>query len=57
VQNFLVTDFGYPRACRFRKHQILNRSPELPLPNVAKMEIFDFFEISHFFIVIVLKLF
>jgi hypothetical protein len=28
----LVTDFGYPRACRFRKHQILNRSPELPLP-------------------------
>jgi hypothetical protein len=21
-QNFLVTDFGYPRACRFRKHQI-----------------------------------
>jgi hypothetical protein len=28
VQNFLVTNFGYPRACRFRKHQILNRSPE-----------------------------
>jgi hypothetical protein len=27
-----VTDFGYPRACRFRKHQILNRSPEVPLP-------------------------
>jgi hypothetical protein len=26
-----VTDFGFPRACRFRKHQILNRSPELPL--------------------------
>jgi hypothetical protein len=23
VQKILVTDFGYPRACRFRKHQIL----------------------------------
>jgi hypothetical protein len=75
VQKILVTDFGYPRACRFRKHQILNRSPELPLPtflkkrdfyfiNVAKigkngqkMEIFDFFEISHFFNAIILKLF
>jgi hypothetical protein len=32
VQKILVTDFGCPRACRFRKHQILNRSPELPLP-------------------------
>jgi hypothetical protein len=32
VQKNLVTDFGYPRACRFRKHQILNRSPELSLP-------------------------
>jgi hypothetical protein len=32
VQKILVTDFGYPRACRFRKHQILNRSPELALP-------------------------
>jgi hypothetical protein len=30
VQIFLV----YPRACRFRKHQILNRSPELPLPTL-----------------------
>jgi hypothetical protein len=27
-----VTDSGYPRACRFRKHQILNRSPEVPIP-------------------------
>jgi hypothetical protein len=26
-----VTDFGYPRACRFRKHQIENRSPFLNL--------------------------
>jgi hypothetical protein len=23
----LVTDFGYPRACRFRKYLIENRSP------------------------------
>jgi hypothetical protein len=38
--------FGYwfwiPQSMRFRKHQILNRSPELPLPtfyfiNVAKI--------------------
>jgi hypothetical protein len=27
-----VTAFGYPRACRLRKHQIENRSPDLPLP-------------------------
>jgi hypothetical protein len=31
-----VTDFGYPRACRFRKHQILNRSSELALPTFFK---------------------
>jgi hypothetical protein len=31
-----VTDFGYPRASRFRKHQILNRSPEVPLPTLKK---------------------
>jgi hypothetical protein len=31
-----VTDFGYPRGCRFRKHQILNRSPELALPTFKK---------------------
>jgi hypothetical protein len=24
-----VTDFGFPRACRFRKHQILNSSLKL----------------------------
>jgi hypothetical protein len=36
VQKFLVTDFGYPRACRFIKHQMLNRSPELPLPTIKK---------------------
>jgi hypothetical protein len=36
VQTILVTDFGYPRACRFRKHQILNRSPELALPTFKK---------------------
>jgi hypothetical protein len=34
VQFFFVSDFGYPRACRFRKHQILNRSPELNCSNV-----------------------
>jgi hypothetical protein len=27
-----VTDFGYPRAYRFRKHQIENRFTELTLP-------------------------
>jgi hypothetical protein len=27
-----VTDFRYPRACRLRKYQIENRSPELPRP-------------------------
>jgi hypothetical protein len=31
-----VTDFGYHSACRFRKHQILNRSPELPLLTFLK---------------------
>jgi hypothetical protein len=31
-----VADFGYPRACRFRKNQILNRSPELGLPTFFK---------------------
>jgi hypothetical protein len=31
-----VTYFGYPRACRFRKHQIENRSPDLPLPTFFK---------------------
>jgi hypothetical protein len=61
---FLVTDFGYPRACRFRKHQILNRRSllyqlfkkrDFYFINVAKigkngpkMEFFEFFEISHF---------
>jgi hypothetical protein len=27
------SDFRYPRACRFRKHQIYNMLPELCLPN------------------------
>jgi hypothetical protein len=31
-----VTDFGYPRAYRFRKHQIENRFPELALPTFFK---------------------
>jgi hypothetical protein len=31
-----VTDFGYPRACRFRKHEIENRFPELALPTFFK---------------------
>jgi hypothetical protein len=39
VQKILVTDFGYPRACRFRKHQILNRSPELALPTFKKRDL------------------
>jgi hypothetical protein len=34
--NKKVTDFGYPRACRFRKHQIENRSPDLHLPTFFK---------------------
>jgi hypothetical protein len=40
VQKFLVTDFGYPRACKFRKHQILNRSPELALPTLKKRDFY-----------------
>jgi hypothetical protein len=32
-QNKIVTDFGYLRACRFRKHQNLNRSSSLTFPN------------------------
>jgi hypothetical protein len=32
-----VTHFGYPRAYRFRKHQIENRFPELALPTFFKM--------------------
>jgi hypothetical protein len=32
----MVTDFGYPRACRFRKHQIENRFQELHLPTFFK---------------------
>jgi hypothetical protein len=40
VQKFWVTDFGYPRAYRFRKHQILNRSPELPLPTFKKRDFY-----------------
>jgi hypothetical protein len=32
-----VTDFGYPRACRFTKHQIENRSSELRLLTFFKM--------------------
>jgi hypothetical protein len=31
-----VTAFGYPRACRFRKYEILNRSSELQLPTFFK---------------------
>jgi hypothetical protein len=31
----MVTDFGYPRACRFRIYQI-NRLSELPLPTFFK---------------------
>jgi hypothetical protein len=46
VQTFLVTDFGYPRACRFRKHQILNRSPELALPTFNKTRDFYFINVA-----------
>jgi hypothetical protein len=31
-----VTDFGYPRACRFRKYQIENKFPSLALPTFFK---------------------
>jgi hypothetical protein len=57
VHKKTVTDFRYPRACRFRKHQFKNRSPELALPTLKKPFFVCFFEISHFFNVIVLKLF
>jgi hypothetical protein len=30
-QTFLLSDFRYPRACRFRKYQIENRLWQLPL--------------------------
>jgi hypothetical protein len=33
AQKFLVSDFGYPRVCRFR---IENRFPELALPTFFK---------------------
>jgi hypothetical protein len=36
IAYFEVTDFGYPRACRFRKYQNLNRSPCLLLPTFFK---------------------
>jgi hypothetical protein len=32
----MKTDFGYPRACRFRKYHIENRLWELPLPTFFK---------------------
>jgi kinesin family protein 13 len=32
VNQQMVTIFGYPRACRFRKYQFENNSWELPLP-------------------------
>jgi hypothetical protein len=57
VNQQTVTDFRYPRACRFRKYQIENRLWELPRPtffktwflvhkkwlNLAKTEFFRFF--------------
>jgi hypothetical protein len=36
VNQQMVTIFGYPRACRFRKYQFENRSWELPLPTFFK---------------------
>jgi hypothetical protein len=65
AQKILVTDFGYPIACRFRKYPNLNRSPALVLPtffktwflvhkigkNWPKMVFFDFYEKVSFFIV------
>jgi hypothetical protein len=63
-QKILVTDFGYPRACRFRKYQNLNRSPALVLPTFfktgfllhkmwLKLKFSIFFEKVSFFIVFV----
>jgi hypothetical protein len=40
-----VTDFGYPRACRFRKCQIENRSPKLARPTFFKT-IFKFIKLA-----------
>jgi hypothetical protein len=31
-----VTGFRYPRACKFRKYQKINRSWSLPLPTFFK---------------------
>jgi hypothetical protein len=36
-----VTDFGYPRACRFRKYQIENRSPELTRLTFSKRDFYS----------------
>jgi hypothetical protein len=36
-----VTAFGYPRECRFRKHQIEKRFPEFTLPTLKKTVIFS----------------
>jgi hypothetical protein len=36
VNQQMYTIFGYPWACRFRKHQFGNRSWELPLPTFFK---------------------
>jgi hypothetical protein len=41
LAKYPVTDFGYPRAFRIRKYQIvkfLNRSPELRLPTFLKRD-------------------
>jgi hypothetical protein len=38
-----VTDFGYPRACRFRNHQIENRLPAKKLPKIDQKWNFSIF--------------
>jgi hypothetical protein len=35
-----VSDFGYPRVCRFRKYQKINRSSSLPLPTFSKRDLY-----------------
>jgi hypothetical protein len=39
VDQKTVTDFRYPRACRFRKYQIENRLWKLPRPNFSKRDL------------------
>jgi hypothetical protein len=46
LQKFLVTNFGYPRACRFRKHQILKIGRRSYLYQLFKNRDFYFINVA-----------